>query len=424
VSLYSVQSTGQFLEMRVAVIIETRPGDGGAFQQAAALAELLIRTGIHGHSFELFTPHRSTRRALSRYGLNCILFPHRFIRHIDGLSATALGHAIIRRLRKFGIPRLGRHLDAFLEANKIDFVIFTDVTAVSLRVSDYPFVVTVMDLDHRSHPEFPEHYEGRRFQTREAVCQSVLARAVGIIVNSSSVANHLTKTYGVSAFRIIRMSLLPSLLVTTTTDGDKSERKQNYIRAKYKLPNQYIFYPAYYFFHKNHSYLFEAMRGLTRDYGIRLHAVMCGADPLNHFAAIKENADKLGVSNQILFLGKVPDDEISALYERAFVTVSPSPFGPTNLQQIEASFLGCAVICADLPDNREQMGAAALYCDLSDPTSLSKHLAALIHDPALKANLEKVGQDLTSNLLSSDYLQPLSRSLEHFSYLRRRWRER
>jgi glycosyltransferase involved in cell wall biosynthesis len=127
------------------------------------------------------------------------------------------------------------------------------------------------------------------------------------------------------------------------------------------------------------------------------------------------------VTARIRFLDFVPNEDIPALYEAAFAVVVPSYFGPTNLQPIEAIALGRPVICSDLPGCREQMGDAALYCDLSDPASLADQLVALIHDQTLVCRLRKAGQRLAEDLAKMAYGKRLSQVVDDFAYVRRRW---
>ena len=99
----------------------------------------------------------------------------------------------------------------------------------------------------------------------------------------------------------------------------------------------------------------------------------------------------LGLTERVHFLELVPDEDIPALYEGALALVMPAYNGPTNLPPLEAVTLGCPVICSDLPGCREQMGDAALYCNLTDVSSLADQLAALIQDSELLDHLRKAG---------------------------------
>lgn len=182
-----------------------------------------------------------------------------------------------------------------------------------------------------------------------------------------------------------------------------------------------MFYPAYYLAHKNHWYVLEALAVLKRSKGIVLPTVFCGADRNGELALLQQHAAALGIADAVHFLGFVPDADIPLLYAGAFAVVCPSPFGPTNLQPLEAAAMGKPVICADLAGCREQMGAAALYCDLNDPGALAARLEQLLQQPALVAALQHAGATLTQALGSIDYGARLAACLDRHAYLRRRW---
>ena len=101
--------------------------------------------------------------------------------------------------------------------------------------------------------------------------------------------------------------------------------------------------------------------------------------------------------------------------------VMPTYSGPTNLPPLEAVMLGCPVIYSDRPEFREQMGDAALYCDLADPSSLADQLAALIRDPARLDQLRAAGRKRAEEIATINYGERLAPLLDEYAYISRRW---
>src|SRR5262249_13423975 len=116
-----------------------------------------------------------------------------------------------------------------------------------------------------------------------------------------------------------------------------------------------------------------------------------------------------------------PAEDVPPLYQGAAALVMPTYGGPTNLPPLEAVTLGCPVIYSDLPEFREQMGDAALYCDLNDVSNLANHLAALMRDPALVERLRNDGFKLAAEIANIDYSKLLKPLLDNYAYVRRRW---
>jgi glycosyltransferase involved in cell wall biosynthesis len=406
--------------MRIALFLECLPNSGGGFQQALTTVESLARRSVTKHEFLVFTPFEETRQLLLKEGIEAICYSRRVVRLMDRWSATTVGNAVLRRLRRLGLRRLGRHLDALLDDHGVDLVLLTGIGEGALRIGDHPFIVTVWDLDHRDHPEFPDAYADRGFERRERLLGITLTRALAVITNSRSYSHQISSLYHVAPDRIIELPFLPCLAVRRHAAGGGLATAEGVCR-KYDLPNHYIFYPAYFSYHKNHLYLLEALVELERRHGIVLHAVFCGGGDAGDQTNVERQVQALGLTTRVHFLGLVPDEDIPALYEGALALVMPAYFASTNLPPLEAVTLGCPVIYSDLPGCREQMGDAALYCDLADATNLAEQLAALIQDVALVDRLRSAGCRLAAQIAKIDYGERLAPVFENYDYVRRRW---
>jgi glycosyltransferase involved in cell wall biosynthesis len=405
--------------MRIALFLERLPDIGGGFQQALSTVVSLAPPGATAHDVVVFTQYESTRQVLSKHGIDAVQFAHSGFRLIDRWSATVLGGAVMRRLRRLGLRRLGRHLDALLDDHGIDLVILTECTEIGLRIGDHPFIVTVWDVFHRDHPEFPEIFTDRIFERWERARNALVTRAIAVIANSPSGARRIARLYQVDPHRIVELPFLPSLAVLRHVAGNSRTTAEG-IRQKYALSARYVFYPAHFAALKNHLYLLEGLIELERRHGIALSAVFCGYDAGN-LAVVKRQVGALGLTGRVHLLGAVPDDDIPALYEGAIALVMPAYSGPTNLPPLEAVTLGCPVIYSDLPEFREQMGDAALYCDLADVSSLADHLAKLIQDSTQLDRLQAAGRRFAAELAKIDYGERLKPVLDDYAYLRRRW---
>jgi glycosyltransferase involved in cell wall biosynthesis len=408
-------------QMRIAVFLERIPYcGGGGFQQALSTVVSLACPGATAYDVIVFTQYELTRQFLLKHGINAIRFAHSGFRLIDRWSATVLGGAVLRRLHRLGFRRLGRHLDALLDDHGIDLVVLTECGEIAGRISDHPFIVTVWDLYHRDYPGFPEVFTERVFERWDRIYRATLTRALAVITNSPSGARRIARLYQVDPHRIIELPFLPSLAVRHHAAGSGRSSIER-VRRNYDLPARYVFYPAYFSDDKNHLYLLEGMVDLKRRHGITLHAVFCGSGMARGQTEVERQAQALGLTAQVHFLGWVPDDDIPALYEGAIALVMPAYLGPTNLPPLEAVTLGCPVIYSDLPEFREQMGDAALYCDLTDVSSLANHLAALIQNHQLRDRLLQAGCRFAAELTKIDYGERLKPVLDEYAYLRRRW---
>lgn len=406
--------------MRIAVFIESSPNLGGPFRQSRSAVESLTSSAAIEHEIVVFTPSEETRRILLGDGIAAIRYKRGGYRLIDRWSATVVGCAVLSRLRRFGFRRLGRHLDALLDDNRIDLVLLNEDGEAALRIGDHPYIVTLWDVDHRDHPEFPEWFADRRFERQERSMRTTLTRALAVVANSPSGARRIASLYGVDPHRIIEFPFLPAPAVRRHAAGAGVETAEG-VRRIYRLPQAYVFYPAFFAFHKNHLYLLEALIDLERRHGIVLHAVLCGGGDREDQPNVERQVQALNLTNRVHFLGEVPDGHVPPLYEAALALVMPTYFGPTNLPPLEAVTLGCPVIYSDLPGCREQMGDAALYCNLADVSSLADHLEALVRDEGVRERLLEAGRKLAVKIGTIDYGERLAPLLDDYAYVRRRW---
>jgi glycosyltransferase involved in cell wall biosynthesis len=406
--------------VRIGLFLESAHNSGGAFQAALSTIEALLHQNKSGHSYVVFTPSEENQQFLSKLKIDAVRYRHGGFRLIDRWSATVVGNAILRRLRRVGLRRLGRHLDALLNDYGIDLALFPEIGDSVLRIGDHPFIVMIMDLDHRDHPEFPEHFYDRYFERRERSLAITLTRAIAVITNCSYYADKIARLYHVDLERIIVLPFLPSLNVRRYAVGDKAVTLEE-VKKKYSLPDRYVFYPVYFSFHKNHLYVLEGLVELQRRYGVTMHAVFCGGGDPGDQENVETQVRALGLSKEVHFLGLVPDDDVPALYQGALSLVMPAYYAPTNLPPLEAMALGCPVIYSDYPGFREQLGDAALYCDLTNASSLADHLMSLTENPALVRCLRQAGYRLANDLAKIDYGERLAPVLDKYAYVSRRW---
>ena len=261
--------------MRVAVVMESVHDGTGGFQDALSKTISLKRANSSEHEFIVFTPHKKSRDLLAKEGIKSILFAHRIVRLLDRWSASAIGRALMRRLRRYGIKRLGRHFDAVLDDHGIDLVLFTDCGEVGLRLADHPFIITIWDQFNRDLPEFPEVFTDRQFELLERVPSSLLARAIAVIVDSSAGGHRIAALYRVDPRRIIELPFLPSLAVRRHAQGAGSTTIEN-LRRKYDLPERYLFYPSFPAPTKNNLYILDSLVTLERRHKMKLPVVFCG----------------------------------------------------------------------------------------------------------------------------------------------------
>ena len=121
------------------------------------------------------------------------------------------------------------------------------------------YIITIWDLCHRDEPEFPEVYKNRVFEKREIDINKCLKRAIAIIADSELGRENIVRRYLIDYSRVYIVPFSPSV----ETSNQSKEVKKN-IKEKFQISGDYIFYPAQFWAHKNHTYILKGLNILKK----------------------------------------------------------------------------------------------------------------------------------------------------------------
>src|SRR5207248_10035221 len=121
---------------------------------------------------------------------------------------------------------------------------------------------TVHDLQHRRLPQF--FSLGRRM-LRDWLYRRAAGTGDGIVCETEYVKNDIVDCYGVSIERIHVVPCPPPRYVLNASVDDSTLET---VRAKYRIPHGYIFYPAQFWRHKNHLVLVDSLAHLKDVLGV------------------------------------------------------------------------------------------------------------------------------------------------------------
>ena len=383
--------------MKVGILSPIAPehiGGGHTFEQEIFERILELATASK-HEFVVFEGFRGakseTRRPSFRYAS---LHRPRF-------------DFLVPRKRRF--PWEFKWIDNALNRERIDFFLNTTFEAVTLTI---PFSAIVWDLQHRLQPFFPEVSANGEWKKREVFYSQVLKHATFVIVGTETGKNEVQRFYGTPDEKIrILPHPTPSFALEET--GSDSEALANY-----KLPPDYIFYPAQFWAHKNHAAIVKAVAHLKRADNLRLPVVFTGSDQGNE-RCVRELVEQTEISNQVFFLGHVSRQTLKALYQNALALCYVSFFGPENLPPLEAFGLGCPVIAADVPGASEQLGDAAIRVNPSDEFEIARAMKTLVQDKSKREDLIRRGKERARRFTGRDFAKGLFNLLDEFESTRR-----
>jgi glycosyltransferase involved in cell wall biosynthesis len=336
---------------------------------------------------------------------------------LDCLRQSALDHldSLKAPLPEFLDTTLQERLEWIARREKLDLVWFMIPNAVPVSV---PFIATVLDLEHRKQPYFPEvSYTDWTWAAREENFSRLLPRATFVFTGTQEGKNEIIRFYRVDPPRVhvLPLPAPPTLPVSSAPAVGE-------IREKYGIRGEYLLYPAQFWAHKNHVNLLHGLDRLRREYDLQPSLVFTGSNKGNR-AYVQSVARDLRLSDRVFDLGFVSREELAALYSGAAALVYPSFFGPDNLPPLEAYGYLCPVLAADVPGAREQLGQGALFFDPKDPRAIAASIRDVMRDASLRQSLIEAGAKVLEERTPQAYAATVCRLLDDFEPIRRCWQD-
>ena len=111
--------------------------------------------------------------------------------------------------------------------------------------------------------------------------------------------------------------------------------------------DQFIFYPANTWAHKNHISLLKAIK-LLKDKGHTDIKLVCSGHQNDHFKHIQETISDLELEDQIAFVGLVDEITMYSLYLQCLGTVIPTSYEAGSYPLMESIIMNITGICSNV----------------------------------------------------------------------------
>jgi glycosyltransferase involved in cell wall biosynthesis len=390
---------------------DAKPELGGTFTFERELLDALVQWGGEtSHTFMVFSQEQE-RESLAR-NVRFVSLRHSFVKRLL-YRLWQSGVGIIRAIRYPSIVfGKGSSYERLILQSGVDVLWCPTQAYLTMEI---PCILTVLDLQHRLQPCFPEVSTNGQWDVREATFSTSLRRASVVITGTETGKAEIERFYQVPAERIKVLPLpTPQFALNALPVSSKDGL------VGYSIPDNYLFYPAQFWPHKNHANLLQAVRLLRDEWKIVFPVVFAGSDKGNR-QYIQKLVAELDLSSQVHFLGFVPEKDLIALYQHAFALTFPTFFGPDNLPPLESFALGCPVIASNVPGAQEQLGDAALLVDPKSPKQIALAVKSLYDDPGLREALMRRGRERAVRWAGRDYVQGVFSILDEFEVIRRCW---
>lgn len=245
-----------------------------------------------------------------------------------------------------------------------------------------PVVVTIHDLIYYLYPAACPNrlaYIYARFMFRK-----VVGAATRIITVSEYSKNDIVKHLGVAPEKITVVYNGVSDVYKPITDSSVIDA----VLRKHGITGEYIFYVGSHHPRKNLKRLIHAYAELrNRD---RSLLVLTG-EIEERRKDLYRTVDELGLNGRVLFIGRVGEQDLPALYSMAKVFVLPSFYEGFGLPLVEAFACGAPVVTSNVTSLPEVAGDAALIIDPVDTNALTKAIDSILESKDLCDDLREKG---------------------------------
>lgn len=317
-----------------------------------------------------FTPVSSEPRAPWAKRLRARLGRGAGGRMFDNVSRAMNERAFLK-----GMP--GRaEIDALLDEHHADVAHFTYPVKWPTR---RPYIFEPHDIQQHHFPEFfpPDVLAWRKKTYTEGI-----TKAAFVVCGTWWTKRDIMRWYGVPASRVAvipRSSTMARAEVTVEQEAEAA--------AKAGLPKRFMLYPAMTFPHKNHLRLFEVMARLRDRDGLKLQLICTGRAYGPFHPELTRAVERLGLEDQVRFLGVVSDELLAVCYRRARFIVFPSLLEGHSQSLLEALWHHRPVLGASQSSIPETVGEGGLLFDALDEDAMAQALKRAWTDDALIANL-------------------------------------
>jgi glycosyltransferase involved in cell wall biosynthesis len=242
---------------------------------------------------------------------------------------------------------------------------------------------------------FLVHIRKRRFHTRvqiwyySCITSRSALKADRIITVSENAKKEIVEFLKIDPSRI--SVVYHGVGTQFRSDNDERNRVRK-TSTNYSLQSDYLLYVGAVVPYKNVETLIAAFSLLKDRRSILdrrrvFSLVVAGPDHWGYASYVREVADKLGVLDQIIFLGYVPYDELPSLYQKAEVSVLLSLCESFGMPILEAMACGCPVVCSNTSSLPEIAGDAAVLVDPKNPMNVADAIEMLLKDEEFRRRM-------------------------------------
>jgi glycosyltransferase involved in cell wall biosynthesis len=253
-----------------------------------------------------------------------------------------------------------------------------------------PYVLTVHDL--LDHMYGARERSNLRRNLHLYLTRRALLKAARVLAVSQFTRNEVQKTFGVPNDRI---EVVYNAIDERFLRGHATPADRDLIAERYQVNYPFLLYAGAIRPHKNVVRTIEAFSALKTELEKEqqlpdLKLIIIGDDLSGH-PGLRRTVVRIGVQNDVRFLGFVPIEVLRIFYDVAKVFVFPSLYEGFGLPPLEAMAHGTPVVTSNTSSLPEVAGNAALLVNPENVFEIQRALQRALLDPTLRNRMKERG---------------------------------
>ena len=236
-------------------------------------------------------------------------------------------------------------------------------------ITSIPYILTIHDLNHIDRPENSSVLKRLYYRF---ILMGLCRRAAAVLTVSEFSKHRIVEFFGIDPQHVFNVG--NGVDETFSPDGEVFSVEGGYVLCVSNRRG-----------HKNEEGLLKAFAKASLPKNLKLVLTGEESSSLNSLALL------LGINDRMMFMGKVNESKLAALYRGATFMIFPSFYEGFGLPIIEAFASGTPVITSNVTAMPETAGDAALLVDPMDIVDIASAMSRLYDSSVLRNQLVERG---------------------------------
>lgn len=299
------------------------------------------------------------------------------------VAASANGHRSARDMWR---------MSRALAGSDLDLLLFPTIYSYVPVFSRARKIVMIHDVIAETYPQLTLPHPLARFFWRAKVAMG-RRQADAIVTVSEYSRQGIAQRFNLSPERIFVVGEASDPIFRRLPDARLTPRLE---ALGVNLDHRAIVYVGGFSPHKNLEALVAAFAKLTaQPASSDIRLVMVGEYEKevfhSYFSVIKQQVERQGIADRVIFTGYLPDEELVVLLNRATALALPSLIEGFGLPAVEAAACGCPVIATTASPLPELLGDGGIFIDPRNPDELEGALARVLESESLRRKMREAG---------------------------------